>query len=228
MLGAFVLIGNHGESSVCSQLSLRSTIFAKAPRTQPKIYILQVKSQKLSIHLILQPTITIAELKQEAFDALTSDVAEPLTRMAGAPRDPGDDRMDEDFDFNTLPMDTGLPKTEEDVVPRVTSLQDFELCKAVKEKGKTTGEFQVLEANDMELKMSGLSGWEVLFVQFRDKKSGEWICIGFEMILFFFGDNFIDCIPLRIGIYSNILADSILVNFSRSSLASKIYLTAYR
>ncbi|XP_006456686.1 hypothetical protein AGABI2DRAFT_154190 [Agaricus bisporus var. bisporus H97] len=142
-----------------------------APRTQPKIYILQIKTQKLSIHLILQPTTTIAELKQEVFDALMSDVAEPLTRVAGAPKDLEDDKMDEDFDF-TLPKDTGLPKTEEDVVPRVSSLQDFELCKAVKEKGKMTGEFQVLEANDMELKMSGLSGWEVLFVQFRNKKSG--------------------------------------------------------
>jgi hypothetical protein len=148
--------------------------------------------------LILQPTTTIAELKQEAFDALTSDVAEPLTRAAGAPKDLGDDRMDEDFDFNILPADTGLPKTEEDVVPRVASLQDFELCRAVKEKGKMTGEFQVLEAGDVELKMSGLSGWEVLFVQFRDKKSGEWICVGFEMIL-----NVVS-ISLRIGIYMHI------------------------
>lgn len=141
-----------------------------------------------------------------------SDVAEPLTRVAGAPKDLEDDKMDEDFDF-TLPKDTGLPKTEEDVVPRVSSLQDFELCKAVKEKGKMTGEFQVLEANDMELKMSGLSGWEVLFVQFRNKKSGEWICIGFEMILKVFCDIFIDCMTFAICNIFQCLADRMFVNF---------------
>ncbi|KXN89505.1 hypothetical protein AN958_05667 [Leucoagaricus sp. SymC.cos] len=121
--------------------------FKQPPRTQPKVYLLQVKTHKLSIHLTLPPTATLAELKQEAFDALTSDVAEPLTY-------------------------TGLPPTEADVVPRVTSLEDFELCRAVKEKGKMTGEFVVIETDDLELKLSGLSGWEVLFVQFRDKKSG--------------------------------------------------------
>jgi hypothetical protein len=82
--------------------------------------------------------------------------------------------MDEDLDDFGMHTDTGLPPTEGDVVPRVTSLEDFELCRAVRERGKMTGEFHVVEANDAELNLSGLSGWEVLFVQFRDKKSGEW------------------------------------------------------
>jgi hypothetical protein len=81
--------------------------------------------------------------------------------------------MDEDFNDFNLRMDTGLPPNVEDVVPRVSSLEDFELCRAIKEKGKMTGEFHAIKANDVELKLSGLSGWEVLFVQFRDKKSGE-------------------------------------------------------
>ena len=81
--------------------------------------------------------------------------------------------MDEDIDEPIRYMDTGLPATEADVVPHVMSLEDFELCKSIKEKGRMTGEFRVIDANGTELKQSGLSGWEVLFIQFRDKKSGE-------------------------------------------------------
>lgn len=81
--------------------------------------------------------------------------------------------MDEDIDQLNVSYDTGLPQIIDDVVPCVTSLDDFELCCAVKDKNKMTGEFRVLEANDMELKSSGITGWETLFVQFRDKKSGE-------------------------------------------------------
>ncbi|KAF9450158.1 hypothetical protein P691DRAFT_798516 [Macrolepiota fuliginosa MF-IS2] len=136
------------------------------PRTQPKIYLLQ-----LSIHLTVLPTTTLAELKQEVFDAFTSDVAEPMTRLAGEPKPKDPDGMDEDMDISSYDT-SGLPPAPEDVVPRVASLEDFELCRAVKEKGRMTGEFHVVEANDVELKLSGLSGWEVLFVQFRDKKSG--------------------------------------------------------
>lgn len=83
--------------------------------------------------------------------------------------------MDEDIDEPSryIYMDTGLPASEADVVPRVMNLEDFELCKSTKEKGRMTGEFRVIDANGTELRLSGLSGWEVLFIQFRDKKSGE-------------------------------------------------------
>ncbi|KAJ3576243.1 hypothetical protein NP233_g576 [Leucocoprinus birnbaumii] len=129
-------------------------LFFMPPRIQPKIYFLQVKTHKTSVHITLPPTATLAELKQEAYDALTCDVAEPLTRLSGAPKDPNG--MEEDIDEFAMLTDTGLPPTEADVVPRLTSLEDFELCKAIKEKGKMTGEFQVVEANDVELKLSGL------------------------------------------------------------------------
>ncbi len=115
--------------------------------------------------------MTLAQLKQEVLDALNSDVAEPLTRLPGTPKD--DSAMDEDMNQLNTNYDTGLPRTTDDVVLRVTGLEDFELCFAVKDKNKMTGEFRVLEANDVELKTSGITGWETLFVQFRDKKSGE-------------------------------------------------------
>lgn len=92
--------------------------------------------------------------------------------------------MDEDIDQLNVSYDTGLPRTSNDVVPHVTSLEDFELCCAVKDKNKMTGEFRVLEANDVELKSSGITGWEVLFVQFRDKKTGEffWNLYSFTIV----------------------------------------------
>lgn len=133
---------------------------------QPKIYLLQVKTHKLSIHLTLPPTATLAKLKQEVYDALTSSVVKPVTRFKDS------NSMDEDIDEPIRYMDTGLPATEADVVPHVMSLEDFELCKSIKEKGRMTGEFRVIDANGTELKQSGLSGWEVLFIQFRDSKSG--------------------------------------------------------
>ncbi|KAF8958510.1 hypothetical protein BDZ97DRAFT_1841751 [Flammula alnicola] len=49
---------------------------------------------------------------------------------------------------------------------------DFELCRAIKEKGKPTGKYEVLEPS-MVLRDSGLAGWEVLFLQFRDRATGE-------------------------------------------------------
>lgn len=114
--------------------------------------------------MTLPPTATLAELKQEAYDALTSGVVKPVTRFKDS------SSMDEEFSPH---VNTGLPSTEADVVPHVMSLEDFELCRSIKEKGRMTGEFQVIDANNVELKLSGLSGWEVLFIQFRDKKSGE-------------------------------------------------------
>jgi len=97
----------------------------------------------------------------------------PVTRFKDS------NSMDEDIDEPIRYMDTGLPATEADVVPHVMSLEDFELCKSIKEKGRMTGEFRVIDANGTELKQSGLSGWEVLFIQFRDKKSGELTILSF-------------------------------------------------
>ncbi|KAJ6615626.1 hypothetical protein B0H10DRAFT_57217 [Mycena sp. CBHHK59/15] len=60
-----------------------------------------------------------------------------------------------------------------DDVPQVSALEDFELSKGVKERGKLNGEYQLLEDTDLQLKEAGVTNWEVLFVQFRDPTSGE-------------------------------------------------------
>lgn len=139
--------------------------------------------------------------------------------------------MEEDFDEFNINHDTGLPLTPDDVVPRVTSLEDFELCRAVKDKGKMTGEFQVIDANDVELKMSGLSGWEVLFVQFRDKKSGEFLLsdLGLPLQILL---NFVD-LSLVFLSFCNKLAVlnpvvAIPLRTFRPSHACEVYTTAHR
>jgi len=55
-------------------------------------------------------------------------------------------------------------------VPKAESLNDFEICRAKKEKGRnagsTTGQYEVLKG---VVKDAGLVNWEALFLQFRDE-----------------------------------------------------------
>ncbi|KAF7335331.1 MFS sugar [Mycena sanguinolenta] len=62
--------------------------------------------------------------------------------------------------------------TVEDV-PHPKEVRDFELCKAVKDRGKLTGEYLPLDDYKATLRDAGVMNWEALFVQFRDPDSGE-------------------------------------------------------
>ncbi|KAJ6560295.1 hypothetical protein B0H19DRAFT_1147157 [Mycena capillaripes] len=64
-------------------------------------------------------------------------------------------------------------------VPRVTTARDFELCKALKERGKLTGEYQPLENPKLSIRDAGVANWEPLFVQFRDPDSGDLLPVVF-------------------------------------------------
>lgn len=110
-----------------------------------KAHHIHVKSHKLSILLSgFPPATSIRELKKETLSALKSDVApEALDVMAMEPPE--------------LDVETD---------------QDFELCRAVKEKGKPTGAFEVLDAS-ITIRDAGLAGWETLFLQFRERATGE-------------------------------------------------------
>jgi hypothetical protein len=108
-----------------------------------------VKTHKLTIMLSgLAPETSIADMKSEVLSALKSDVSsDALDFMAMEP-------------------------------PQISVESDdaFEICRASKERGKPTGVFEVLEPS-MLLKDSGLSGWETIFLQFRDGSSGKHIFI---------------------------------------------------
>ena len=95
-------------------------------------------------------------MKQEALDALQSDVL--------AAPNPHPDAMDED--------------DSEWTVPKVSSMDDFELAKASKDKGRPTGNYETL-VGTVQLK-SVVVNWEPVFVQFKDP-NGEWVCIAFDI-----------------------------------------------
>lgn len=110
---------------------------------------MSLKTHKLTIlTTVTQPaTTTIAELKEEALSALTADiVANPH-----------------------MEIDIGLPEPEPEwQVPPIASVDDFELCRAIKEKGRPTGQYEPLSPNDT-VKQSVLN-WDSLFLQFKDSE----------------------------------------------------------
>lgn len=58
-------------------------------------------------------------------------------------------------------------------LPPVESVDSFELSRAVKERGRPTGEYEVLSAK--ETVKQSLVNWETVFLQFKDE-NGEWRC----------------------------------------------------
>ena len=119
------------------------------PRLPPKTYILTIKTHKLSVLVtVAQPDkTTIGELKNEVLSALTADVVvNPHI----------DDAM-------------GLPEPDPSwESPFVDTVDDFELCRAVKEKGRPTGHYEPLANN--ETVKSSVANWESVFVQFKNEK----------------------------------------------------------
>ncbi|KAG6820694.1 hypothetical protein H0H93_013213 [Arthromyces matolae] len=116
---------------------------SRPPKTLPKIHNIHMRSHKISILVMVPPSTTIAQLKQEALSALTAQVNEV-----------------------------------EQQVPAVQSENDFELCKEIKEKGKPTGEYEVLQVVK-QLRDYNLASYDTLYLQFRDEK-GELLPIVFE------------------------------------------------
>ena len=96
----------------------------------------------------LAPTTTISDMKLEVLSALQADVSSDA------------------LDF--MAMDPPQISVESEA--------DFELCRSVKERGKPTGVFDILEPSKL-LKETGLSGWEAIFLQIRDPSTGKLIYV---------------------------------------------------
>jgi hypothetical protein len=109
------------------------------------VYHIEVKTHKLTVmHAGLDASTTISQIKSWTLSALTSDVAT--------------DSLDvQAMDPPPIDVQTG---------------EDFELCRAVKERGKPTGVYEVVDPS-MVLRDSGFIAWEVLFLQFRDRDTGK-------------------------------------------------------
>ncbi|OSD04528.1 hypothetical protein PYCCODRAFT_1433400 [Trametes coccinea BRFM310] len=115
------------------------------PRAQPVNFILLLKTHKLTVFLTFPNTSTVADVKREALDALTSSVLQNP--------EPNPEVMDDD--------------SEEWAVPKVSSVADFELARAAKTQGRPTGRYEKLDVN-AQLK-SVVANWDPIFVQFMDE-----------------------------------------------------------
>ncbi|TFK90860.1 hypothetical protein K466DRAFT_583323 [Polyporus arcularius HHB13444] len=117
------------------------------PRAQPKVFILLLKTHKLTVLITAPSTSTVEDVKTEALDALTSSVL-----AAPNPHPESEYAMDED------------PSEWE--VSKVSSKGDFELARAIKEKQRPTGRYETLDTK-AQLK-NVLANWEPVFIQFKD------------------------------------------------------------
>ncbi|KAG6812936.1 hypothetical protein H0H92_015256 [Tricholoma furcatifolium] len=70
------------------------------------------------------------------------------------------------------------PVNEVEDIPEVKSKSDFELCRTLKDKGRPTGEYEVLDVSK-QLKEYGFASYDAVYIQFRDP-SGELLPIVFQ------------------------------------------------
>ncbi|KAJ3487983.1 hypothetical protein NLI96_g3159 [Meripilus lineatus] len=125
------------------------------PKPQPKNYVLLLKTHKLTVLLNAPQTSTVASLKADALSALQAPVL-------SNPIPPSE--LDESL------MDVDRPDSDEWKVPSVQDLNSFELCRALKERNRPTGNYEML--NDKATIKESLVNWEHVFVRFRDE-NGE-------------------------------------------------------
>ena len=57
-------------------------------------------------------------------------------------------------------------------VPTAKTVDDFELCRAVKEKGKPTGEYELLDHESGRVK-DHLVNWDSVYIQFRNESGAS-------------------------------------------------------
>ncbi|KAI6034549.1 hypothetical protein BKA83DRAFT_518365 [Pisolithus microcarpus] len=140
------------------------------PRVPPKTYILLLKTHRLTVFLSAPQNATVGSLKAEALSALSSPVLRERTDSDPVPdripTAPGED--EEMFDVHG----SANANVNEDI-PAVTSVDDFELCRAIKDRGRQNAAAPAYEVLDPDSPIRGLlNNWEELYVQFRDE-NGE-------------------------------------------------------
>ena len=52
-------------------------------------------------------------------------------------------------------------------VPTAKTVDDFELCRAIKEKGKPTGDYELLDVSGRV--KDNLANWDSVYIRFRDE-----------------------------------------------------------
>ena len=88
----------------------------------------------------------------------------------------------------TTPQEEAIAKLKEEVlsaltalylhgdrvpqVPTAKTVDDFELCRAVKEKGKPTGDYELLDHESGRVK-DNLVNWDSVYIRFRDESGAS-------------------------------------------------------
>jgi hypothetical protein len=57
-------------------------------------------------------------------------------------------------------------------IPKVKSENDFEVCRAIKDKGKATGAYEVMDVSK-QVREYNLASWDTLYLQFRNTATGK-------------------------------------------------------
>ena len=57
-------------------------------------------------------------------------------------------------------------------IPKVKSADDFEVCRAIKDKGKATGAYEVMDVSK-QVREYNLASWDTLYLQFRNAATGK-------------------------------------------------------
>ncbi|GJJ07151.1 hypothetical protein Clacol_001351 [Clathrus columnatus] len=113
----------------------------------PKVFQILAKTHRLTIFLSAPVTATITDLKSQALPALErySTVQEE----------------NEDVDIDLPPV------KQDDILPKVTEISDFEFCKAKRDRAGKIIEFDVLDAKAVIRET--LSNWESIYFRFRNE-----------------------------------------------------------
>lgn len=133
----------------------------------PKTFVLAIKTHKLTLYLdVTHPDTTmISDLKDQALSALKADVL----------------AADHDGDVDM----------SEWTVPTVESVDDFELSRALREKGRPTGAYEVMQHKTFVRHC--LSAWEHIFIQFKDA-DGEYLAPSSQNITFIVRKHRVDAL----------------------------------
>ena len=63
-------------------------------------------------------------------------------------------------------------------MPEVNSVDEFEICREVKEKGRATGKYELLEGS--ESVKDAIVPWEAVFIRYRDSAGTFIIAFGVD------------------------------------------------
>ncbi|KAF8524641.1 hypothetical protein BU17DRAFT_42625, partial [Hysterangium stoloniferum] len=118
-----------------------------------KVFHILAKSHKMTIFLNAPVATTIGDLKAQALTGLVQFA-----------------KTDEDADMP-------FPAQENDAIPKVTSVGEFELCRARRERGQIV-EFEILDTKSTI--RDTLKNWEIIYFKFRNAAGA---CLLFQVLM---------------------------------------------